>query len=356
VIVYPDGDETARLNALNGLEGVRFSLNNTAPIESVMADDQNLMLPADVDVREESIKGVAASALSRGISERMDQQITGVANKILKETGSTYAKADIIANMKSLIDEYAANGATEETLRAVAEMAKKIIESSSRADNTLRDQYADLRKKLRETGISLTETQKQEAANEAGSYNAYRQSLMGTVKLTNDGISLDSIWGVLSSQNPEIFPADTGEAEMVGKLTDFMMLMKPKYENPYGMDMDGAALEMAMRIQADLMGILGARDAAKAMYGTAEKFRKQYEAEFKVKLAQQKKERVEKFQQIASELKAAKAKGDSAEQAKIMNRYRAALKATALRATARIRMKRILPPSPAILRISRAII
>ena len=323
------GEEIA--DKIRGQENqTRFSLNNTAAIESILTEDQNLMLPADVDVREESIRGVAASALSRGISERMNQQITGVANKILRETGSTYAKADIIANMKRLIDEYAANGATEETLRAVAEMAKKIIESSSRADNTLRERYADLRKKLRETGISLTETQKQEAANEAGSYNAYRQSLMGTVKLANDGISLDEIWGELSSQNPEIFPPDTGEAEMVGRLTDFMMLMKPKYENPYGMDTDGAALEMAMRIQGDLMGILGARDAAKAMYGTAEKFRKQYEDEFKVRLARQKKERVEKFQQIASDLRAAKAAGDAKEQAKIMNRYRAAMKATAL--------------------------
>ena len=316
--------------APNVNDQTKFSLNNTAPIESVTDEDAKLMLPQDVDVRDSSIRGHAAAALERGRTERMNQQITGVANKILKETGSTYAKADFIENMKALIREYARDGATEETLRAVSEMAKKIIEGSRQVDNTLREQYADLRKKLRETGISLTETQKQEAANEAGSYDAWRKSLMGTAKIVNEGISLDAIWGELSSQYPEIFPADTGEGEMVGKLTDFMMLMKPKYENPYGMDMDGAALEMAMRIQGDIMGIIGAKDRAKQMYGYAETIRKQAEKEFKAKLAEQKKERVQKFQQIAADLKAAKAKGDAQEQAKVMNRYRAAMKRAAL--------------------------
>lgn len=310
----------------------KFSLNNTSSVDSLTDENGKLDAP-DVDTTVPDAAAVirqAAKAVREGISERMELQITGVANKILKETGSGYAKADFIQNMKDLIKEYAKNGATEDTLRAVSEMAKKIIGESRRVDNSLREQYADLRKKLRETGISLTETQKQEAANEAGSYDTYRRSLMGTVKLTNDGISLDAIWGELSSQHPELFPAGTGEAEMVGRLTDFMLLMKPKYENPYGMDMDGAALEMALRIQGDIMGIIGAKEAAQKLYGDARKIRDQFEKDFKARLKEQRKARVEKFQQIAGDLKAAKAAGDAKEQAKVMSRYRAAMKASGL--------------------------
>lgn len=309
---------------------IRFSLNNVSSVETALSEDQNLMLPEDVNVEEKTIRAQAAAALERGLTAKQNQQIDGIAKKILRQTESTYSQKDFSENVKRLIREYADGGATEETLRAVAEMAKKVIEQSRRADNTLRDQYADLRKKLRETGISLTETQKQEAANEAGSYNAYRKKLMGTVKLVNDGTSLDAIWGELSGQHPELFPADTGEGEMVGKLTDFMLLMKPRYENPYGMDMDGAAVELAMRIQGDVMGLIGAKDAAKAMYGTANKFRKQFEDDFKKSLAEQRQARVERFRQIAEDLRAAKATGDKAEQAKVMNRYRAAMRTSGL--------------------------
>lgn len=308
---------------------IRFSLNDTSKAESVFTEEGKAMAP-DVQLRSKTVAAYAAKALKTGLTVKMEQQITGVANKILKETGSSYDKSTMIENLKKVIGEYAESGATEETLQALTEMSKAIIEKSSRRDDTLRNQYADLRKKLRETPISLTEMQKQEAANEDGSYGEWRKGLFGAVNLTSDGISLDSLWGELSSQYPDMFPPETGEAEMAGKIKDFALMMRPRYENPYGMDMDGAALEMAMRLQGDMMVVAGAKDEAKEMYGTAAKLRERALNEYKEKLKEQKQKRVADFQKIAADLKKAKAAGDSKAQAAVMSRYRAALKSTAL--------------------------
>lgn len=317
----------------NAESETRFSLSNTSPASSITDENQNLSLPVDVKVNVDSIRGMAKAALNAAdarIDERMQARIRGIANKIMKETGSGYSKADFIENVTKLVEEYARSGWTEDTLRAVTEMSKKIIETSSQADNSLREQYADVRKRLRESGVALTETQKQEAANLSGGYGEYRKSVFDTVNLKDEGMTLESLWDELSGQHPEIFTPGAAEGDQVRILQEFAYLMRPKYENPYGMDMDGAALEMAMRIEGDVMAMIGARDAAKSMYGSAEKLRSRFEAEYREKLKQRKAERVQKFQQIAADLKAAKAKGDSAEQAKVMGRYRAAMKATGL--------------------------
>lgn len=94
------------------------------------------------------------------------------------------------------MNEYAKSG--NAAFRAEA-LAGEIIEKSVRlTESGAARQYADAREKLRNAQISLTETQKQEVANEYGSVNAYRKAVFGTVNVRSEGTTLESLWGELS--------------------------------------------------------------------------------------------------------------------------------------------------------------
>ena len=115
-----------------------------------------------------------------------------MAREVLQEYESQYSKTAMRDNMIALMGEIAKNGVSDDTLREATQLARAIIEQSRHVDTTLRDQYKDLRKTLCETPITLTETQRQEAANIAGDLNAFRKSVFGTFNIAKEGKSLDA--------------------------------------------------------------------------------------------------------------------------------------------------------------------
>ena len=115
-------------------------------------------------------------------------------------------------------------------------------ELSSRAENiakwvdeqiperNVREDYADtILKDIRSSNISLDDVQKAEVAYKYGSYNAYRKSNFGSIKLTNDGIKLDSIWQSWAADYPNIFDANANSVDMPILLADIIEDLKTAY-------------------------------------------------------------------------------------------------------------------------------
>lgn len=309
VIEYADGDEQARLEALNSLEEVKFSLKDTSEVDE---QAKALMDGVDVEFNPEVVQAYARSALRAADKDaaKINQQVRQAAGKILKDTASKYDRKTLESNMRAIVEAYARDGG-DGVSQAAAEMAKAIIEKNTHLDTTLRDQYSALRRYLRENGVSLTESQKAEAASIYGSYNEFRRALMGTVKLTDKSMTLEARWDELSTMYPEIFRADTVEGDQINALMAFKQMMQPVYTNDFGMDMDTAAVDLGLRIQGDALSIAGAKEASKQLYGSAQKIenrvKKAYDAELKV----QKKAKVAQFQAIAERLAEAKKLGDT---------------------------------------------
>lgn len=309
VIEYEDGDEQARLEALNSLEEVKFSLKDTSEVDE---QAKALMDGVDVEYNAEVVQAYARSALRAADKDaaKINQQVRQAAGKILKDTASKYDRKTLESNMRAIVEAYARDGG-DGVSQAAAEMAKAIIEKNTHLDTTLRDQYSALRRDLRENGVSLTESQKAEAASIYGSYNEFRRALMGTVKLTDKSMTLEARWDELSTMYPEIFRADTVEGDQINALMAFKQMMQPVYTNDFGMDMDTAAVDLGLRIQGDALSIAGAKEASKQLYGSAQKIenrvKKAYDAELKV----QKKAKVAQFQEIAERLAEAKKLGDT---------------------------------------------
>lgn len=309
VIEYEDGDEQARLEALNSLEDVKFSLKDTSQVDE---QAKALLDGVDVEYNAEVVQAYARSALRAADKDaaKINQQVRQAAGKILKDTASKYDRRTLESNMRAIVEAYARDGG-EGVSQAAAEMAKAIIEKNTHLDTTLRDQYSDLRSDLRENGVSLTESQKAEAASIYGSYNEFRKALMGTVKLTDKSMTLEARWEELSTMYPEIFKADTVEGDQINALMQFKQMMQPVYVNDFGMDMDTAAVDLGLRIQGDALSIAGAKEASKQLYGSAQKIENRVKKAYDAELKAQKKVKVAQFQEIAERLAEAKKLGDT---------------------------------------------
>lgn len=309
VIEYEDGDEQARLEALNSLEDVKFSLKDTSEVDE---QAKALLDGVDVEYNAEVVKAYARSALRAADNDaaKINQQVRQAAGKILKDTASKYDRKTLESNMRAIVEAYARDGG-EGVSQAAAEMAKAIIEQNTHLDTTLRDQYSALRSDLRENGVSLTESQKAEAASIYGSYNEFRKALMGTVKLTDKSMTLEARWDELSTMYPEIFRADTVEGDQINALMQFKQMMQPVYVNDFGMDMDTAAVDLGLRIQGDALSIAGAKEASKQLYGSAQKIESRVKKAYDAELKAQKKVKVAQFQEIAERLAEAKKLGDT---------------------------------------------
>ena len=306
-------------------EGKRkFSLKN----ESANKVDMDQTLRAgDNGVAGQTETQEQTSRAPVTVTETMRQWADKRAGQIIREYRSAIDGASVREDMAKLVNELAENGASSDALNATVNMAKGIIEKSSRLDNTLRDQYKDLRKNMRETAITLTDTQKQEAANITGSYGRYRQSLMGSFKLVNEGgTPLDTMWTEWSGQYPELFTPGLNEGDMVSRLAEIKTMFEPKYINEYGEHLDAAAADLGMSLYSEALKQVG--DAARAQQVTQSLngMRSRYSEATRQALKKVKSDQVARFQRIANELQAARTAGDRARQDELMKAYRADMK------------------------------
>lgn len=258
------------------------------------------------------------------VTDEMRQWADKRAGQIIREYKSTIDADSVKADVARLVSELAEHGASSDALNAAVNMAKGIIEKSGRLDNTLRDQYKDLRRQMRETAITLTDTQKQEAANITGSYGRYRQSLFGSVKLVNEGgTPLDVMWDEWSGQHPELFTPGLNEGDQVARLAEIKTMFEPKYVNEYGEHLDAAAADLGMSLYSEALRMVG--DAARAQQVTKDRndMRSRYSKATREALQKVRNEQVARFKTIADALQAARQAGDRARQDAIMNDYRA---------------------------------
>lgn len=276
---------------------------------------------AQVDANIEAERQAEALATGEIRGDETREMLGKAAGKTLREYKSSADRAETAARLSAMSEAYAA-GKYAEAEAIADQLAREIIEKSSDVDMSVPRQYAETRKRLREEGVSLTDTQKQETANQYGSYNDFRKSLMGSVKIKNDAKSLVAIWGELSGMHPEMFPAETGEGEMPGKLMEFVQAMKPKYVNPYGMDMEGAAADLSLRLQSDVLGLINEPDRAKAALADANALRERYSRENSEKRRQAREERQKKFREAADKLFAAREAGDTEAEQAAVDEYR----------------------------------
>ena len=231
---YLEGSESPSL---------RYYLDDVTSADADILAEENQRLKNQIETLRQEFKLTAGHKVKPAAVESL-------AEKILKDTGSSYNKETLVKNLQTLFD-YIANDPEanfDEAMNVSVDIANSVLRQSSLLDTTLYDQYEDMRKYFRETALSLSEEAQTELENLYGGYEAFRKRNFGGMKLTKDGQSLDSLWEKISERWPELFPADTVPQEQPLLVADALRAVRPSYENPYGMDATESAYDLALQV------------------------------------------------------------------------------------------------------------
>ena len=226
---------------------IRYSLKET---------DENVR--KQVDLTRELMEETGGYRLTQADAER-------VMKRVAKEFGSQTDASELAADFARVM-EYARqqNADMDQVDNELLSIADKMIANSQQLDEEHEEEVKPIREKLRKTAISLTDSQKAEAASMTGSLGAYRKALFGQVRLSQQsGVSLDSVWSELSNLSPTLFPADTAEGDMPRLLMEAADAVKPIIENQYGLDSEEAAQYAVMQMVDQYMKLPGVQTAAK---------------------------------------------------------------------------------------------
>lgn len=220
---------------------------NVIPIsERFNKDVKDIRYSKDVFTPEEREK-----IISKGYTDYLARQF------VVKDKSGEHAKAISISSRKKLAQQLAkplkgvnasdalaaitpvfetiekADGTPEQraekAYKAAEKAANDIISMMKDVNtNTLYDQYAELRNYLRTTKLG-TSSVKADIAD----YNDWRKSHMGSLKLGNDGMQIDTAYQELSGMYPEFFPANIeNPADQLIHIGEISDNLKKVMDNP----------------------------------------------------------------------------------------------------------------------------
>ncbi len=215
--------------------------------------------------------------------------VKALAGELAGEYSSGYDKAALSAQLQSLYDTYANRtdaAAFTEMQQAARTLARDVLEQSSVLNDGTAEVYSRLRGYLKETPLAISDADK---ASVPGGFGEFRKAHRGKIRLTNDGLAVDTAYMELNADFGEaLFPADiTHPADQLQQIADVLDGLEPVFENPYSRNMKEASSALA----DDLLERLFKAPQAKPTFADRQAANRDAKIE---KLMEQNRERVKK--------------------------------------------------------------
>lgn len=206
----------------NSPKSIRYQKNALAQEQ---LERENAAMSEDVAGLNELVAAMRRQGKDGGLETGT---LDAAASVLMQKAGAKGKKTELM----KLLDQFYqfVGGGQEMTWDSIRKAAQPAV--NWLMDHVVRgkqvSQYAkDVLHELQTSRIYLDETQKAEAAHQFGSFGAFRQMLMGSVTIANEGsISLDSRWHELSQLYPDVFREDVSAADMPGELADIINRMR----------------------------------------------------------------------------------------------------------------------------------
>lgn len=242
MIEYASGDEKARLDAVNSVEGARFQLRSTADIEQEVRDlkrERTALASRNraLEQRVQELKGEMRISKEPSVVLR---DVKNLGRETIRKYGSDVKYGDIQEDMEALGKAVMKKDVSMADLMPYARNAATAI-----VDNTT---------ELTEHGAELLEIkdylkrQKILFNGEMDHYNEFRKRYMGTLKLNkSEGLPVDTMYDEMTEMFGEgYFPSDVyTEADKLQQIADVLDSMDSIYENPFDSYRDAAIQEIA---------------------------------------------------------------------------------------------------------------
>ena len=189
-----------------------------------------------------------------------ENQISSVASYILNNADSTYSKEQFTEELKDIYKYLQSEDVTWDILMLKATDAAQRIVAEKRERTVPNDYAKEILYTLRNTKVSLNETQKAEAKYAYGKdwYKMY----FGRVLVTNDGIPLDSMWQEWAQMYPDVFDADMSDADMATEVLNAYDAVKASSEIVEAFDRTEMEREIAVEIYNQFWNVSPVRTLA----------------------------------------------------------------------------------------------
>ena len=218
----------------------RFSLKDASPVDVSALQYENEKLAQSLDVALDQTKLTHGHRVKAGL-------LGTLAGKTVRDYNSGYSTSTLKENLVRIFEFLSSskNPNMNEVHELGVGLMKAVLEKSNHFDSDGYNAYSKERDYLRNTGVAFSDTQKKEAAALSDTFGKYRSSMFGAVKITNDGVPLDTAWQELSEMNSELFPPDTNASDMPRALMIAYEALKRDnfYVNDFGYDLDSAAAD-----------------------------------------------------------------------------------------------------------------
>ena len=210
---------------------IRYSDRDSTSVYDVMGERDRLLkenekFKAEIERLKERLK------LERQITNGNyfnENQLGAVAGHLRNIARSTYSKEVLVDGLKDVYSFIAHSPQLtwEEVFAKCYNIADAMIAEST-PEVTIDDYSKEILRDIKKRRISLSESQKQEAANIFGkNWNRY---FFGKVIVTDKGIPLEGQWQEWAELFPGTFNTDISDGNMVGELYDIINTLKETSE------------------------------------------------------------------------------------------------------------------------------
>jgi hypothetical protein len=168
--------------------------------------------------------------------------ISRLTSRLIRETNTAIERNTLSENLNEVFNTAVKEGlSADEVVRDLKSVVYTAL--NDRKENyKITDYSKGILDDVRTTPIRLSESQKAEIEYTTGmTYNDWRKSMFGKLRINENGTALDSIWGELSAKYPATFDSDTNWRDQPAVLMNIIEDLKTDYENEYGFDFEDAA-------------------------------------------------------------------------------------------------------------------
>ena len=292
VIRYAEGNEEQRLEALNSMDALKFSVaeeqNGQTQLPDVTEDAElSAQAAGDEDMRaalmlvqrlyDTARNGEGYLALNgRGAIQAGDWQkrVEGIRDRLLSETGSGYGKGALTRRLNTLfaaMDE--GTQSVGDLLMYARETGKKLLENADWAKGVQDEATAEALRILKTNKFYLTEDMKSEIRGTFGSVQNFMRKNFGKLAIRakaengNAGanVSLAEVWTEsLSDLMPGTFTADATEADMPIILNAWLETVQGRENsNYYGNNIPQMETDIGLQLMLDYYNLPGALKSEK---------------------------------------------------------------------------------------------
>lgn len=247
VRTYEDGNDASRLEQVNAVPNVRFSLNDDPELERA---------------RQQAEYWKQLALKNSGVKD-----VDKLTRDLMRGYGSRASRSEMSGRMREL-EEFLRSGGSEAEARATArQMAEDMLNKAAVPEDAADSEYhAAFRRYFRTNSISVPEEVKRGWPD---GWGRFRKRYFGRLNLKNDGMDVTKIYREASQQWPDLLPSDEvvmRAQDQLETIAEVLDNLEPNMVNPYG---SGPEFDAAVdSLAEDIISSLTRTEEAKAKEDT----------------------------------------------------------------------------------------